>query len=62
MIKRKNRRSPNREWNSEYNLSEAGQNPNMDYRNLYTKNLFRDNRIILVVNVGRVGIQTGLPL
>jgi hypothetical protein len=31
---------------------------NMDYRNLYTTNLFRDIMIILVVNVGRVGIQT----
>jgi hypothetical protein len=30
----------------------------MDYRNSYTTNLFTDNRIILVVNVGRVGIQT----
>jgi hypothetical protein len=30
----------------------------MDYRNSYTTNLFRDIMIILVVNVGRVGIQT----
>ena len=33
-------------------------NPNMDYRNLHTTNLFRDIMIILVVNIGRVGIQT----
>jgi len=33
-------------------------NPNMDYRNLYATNLFRDIMIILVVNIGSVGIQT----
>jgi hypothetical protein len=34
-------------------------NPNMDYTFLYTRNLFRDIMIVRVVNVRRVGIQTG---
>ena len=38
---------------------EAGQNPNMDYTFLHTRNLFRDIMIVRVVNVRRVGIQIG---
>jgi hypothetical protein len=60
MIKRKNQHQM-----GNGNLDAIGErsrrlvkNPNMDYRNLYTTNLFRNIMIILFVNVGRVGIQT----